>query len=304
MRAETVAPDSQKQLAAAQANARWPLFILRKRRAAMRKLTVVLMAMAVAAMSLLSPPGARAAQPHITAGIVSSTEGYVFSWTPSKVFHWEGPFDDTATEVTAAAGGASISAVQGIVSSTEGYVFIWTPSKVYRWDGWFSDTAIEVKESGTTSIFSYDPTQVAIVQVAIHHVGSSGAGVVGKPASSLVGYTGSSTAAAIVPSSAVPSSHSTVLGAGPVSVPNASSVLILGPNPVPVVVSGNSMILVASSPSVGGIEELPELAESEAAASASVATNNGVLAGIAAAGAAGVATLGVALWYGRRRWVR
>ena len=161
---------------------------------------------------------------------------------------------DTATELKED-DTASIAGVQGIVwapvalGSTEALIL--TPGKVFCK---FAppDSATELKENGTTSIFSYDPALVSTVQAVIHHqgamivtdefvffVGPSAAGIVGKPATTPVAYTGSSTAAVVVPWSASPSFHSTVLGAAPF----INTAMILGPEPVAGVVAGNSMRL-------------------------------------------------------------
>ena len=55
------------------------------------------------------------------------------------------------------------------------------------------------------------------------------------------------------------------------------------------------------SPSVGGIAELPDVAGTPLEAPASSRSNAAVLAGIAAAVAAGAVALGGAAWYARRR---
>ena len=168
-------------------------------------------------------------------------------------------FDSVFRKLGADTTELKIAGVQGIVwapvvlGRTEALLL--TPGKVFRQLG--ADTT-ELKEDGTTSIFSYDPASVSIVQVVIHHAGfivgvvedewivyvyvfyaRSGAGIVGKPATTPVAYTGSSTAAVVVPSSIWPSLHTTALGAAPY----INTELILGPEPVAGVVAGNSMRL-------------------------------------------------------------
>jgi hypothetical protein len=172
-------------------------------------------------------------------------------WTPTNVFQ-QTLVLPTAEEVTVA--GSAISSVQGIVWSpafTTTAALIWTPTKVFQ-QTLVLPTAEEVTVDGS-SIFSYDQAHVSTVQVVVNHEGGkalvpdfgevevrcSGAGIVGKPASTPVAYTGAVPSAVVVPSFAPPSSHSTVLGAGPYS----DTALILGPDPVPGVVAGNSMKL-------------------------------------------------------------
>ena len=314
----------------------------------MKRLSVALLAMAVAIASLSLAPGVSAAQPDITAGLAYDAGGTDAPiWTPSKVFFYDG-FAGTASEVTAVR--ASISSFQGIVypqttdnhvtssedqivpdivcglidegtysliwipsrlfswsfvggateitsggsiSGVEGiidegtYSLIWTPSRLFSWS--FVGGAAEITSGG--SITCYNPADVTNVQVVIHqqYEYASGAGVVGTPAFTRVVYAGSSPAAAVVPSSAPPSAHSTVLGGAPLD----NTVLILGPNPVSGVVTANSMKLFAFAPSVGGLAELPDLSGSSGPPYAALA------GGLAAAAVA----LTAGAWYARRRWL-
>jgi hypothetical protein len=177
-----------------------------------------------------------------------------FSYMRRRVGVRHKQFFNDANEVTV--GNSSIGNVQSIVWSSWSFIpvseaLIWTPTKVFRRQQ-FSENADEITVDGS-SIFSYDQARVSTVQVVIHHeggkvfiadegvakVGCSGAGIVGKPASTPVVYTGAAPSADIVPSFAPPSSHSTVLGAGPY----ADTVLILGPEPVAGVIAGNAMKL-------------------------------------------------------------
>ena len=291
----------------------------------MKRLSVALLAMAVAIASLSLAPGVSAAQPDITAGLAYDAGGTDAPiWTPSKVFFYDG-FAGTASEVTAVR--ASISSFQGIVypqttdnhvTSSEDqivpdivcglidegtYSLIWIPSRLFSWS--FVGGAAEITSGG--SITCYNPADVTNVQVVIHqqYEYASGAGAVGRPASTSVVYVGSSTAATIVPSSSVPSSHSTVLGAAPY----ANSALILGPNPVSGVVTGNSVKLFAfARHPVGGIAELPDTASTPAEKAGAPAEGSGWSAPAYAVLGGGLAAAVVALtagaWYARRRWVR
>ena len=174
-------------------------------------------------------------------GSISGVQGiidegyYCLIWTPSRLFYWS--YVGGAVEITWQ--GGSISSVQGIIYEGT-YSLISTPSQLFYW--YYPVGATEMTWQGE-SIFCYNPADVSFVQVVIHQegMGSFGAGVVGIPAFTPVVYTGSSPAAAIVPSSASPSVRSTILGASDYS----NHVLILGPNPVSGVVTGNSMKLIA-----------------------------------------------------------
>ena len=221
-------------------------------------------------------------------GSISGVQGiidegaYSLIWTPSRLFSWS--FVGGATEITWQ--GASISGVQGIIDEGT-YSLIWTPSRLFSWS--FVGGAAEITSGG--SITCYNPADVTNVQVVIHqqYEYASGAGVVGTPAFTRVVYAGSSPAAAVVPSSAPPSAHSTVLGGAPLD----NTVLILGPNPVSGVVTANSMKLFAFAPSVGGLAELPDLSGSSGPPYAALA------GGLAAAAVA----LTAGAWYARRRWL-
>jgi len=220
-------------------------------------------------------------------GSISGVQGiidegtYSLIWTPSRLFSWS--FVGGATEITS---GGSISGVEGIIDEGT-YSLIWTPSRLFSWS--FVGGAAEITSGG--SITCYNPADVTNVQVVIHqqYEYASGAGVVGTPAFTRVVYAGSSPAAAVVPSSAPPSAHSTVLGGAPLD----NTVLILGPNPVSGVVTANSMKLFAFAPSVGGLAELPDLSGSSGPPYAALA------GGLAAAAVA----LTAGAWYARRRWL-
>ncbi len=62
--------------------------------------------------------------------------------------------------------------------------------------------------------------------------------------------------------------------------------------------------VVDVKPPVGGVAELPDVAETPLEAADSSGLSAGVAAGIVAAAAAGVLALGGASWYARRRWRR
>jgi hypothetical protein len=63
-------------------------------------------------------------------------------------------------------------------------------------------------------------------------------------------------------------------------------------------------LVVLPASGVGGIAELPEVADAPLETQERAATNYGLWAGIAAVGAVGAITLGAGVWYARRRWLR
>jgi hypothetical protein len=82
--------------------------------------------------------------------------------------------------------------------------------------------------------------------------------------------------------------------------------IILDPLGIPVVPkSGTGLTINCGEPipGVGGIAELPNVAETPLEAPGSSESNAGVLAGIVAAVAAGTVALSGAAWYGRKRWL-
>ncbi len=197
----------------------------------------------------------KAAGSSITAvrGIVYSRSGppaYAQIWNTSNVYVHEADLGTLNAQVVTPA----ISAAQGIVFNFGGeHALVWTPAKLYRVTD-VPPMAQEVRENGTTSIASFDPEVVNTVQVVVHAAptpGATGAGIVGPPATTSVSFTGSSTGAVVVPSSASPASHCTVLGAGaPLATGAAQSTMILGPVPVAGVLTGDGMKLFAlASPS-------------------------------------------------------
>jgi hypothetical protein len=192
-------------------------------------------------------------------------------WTPGRLFQHTvtGVGDD---EVKVFPTAESISGVQAAVwepfetrwdpDMPIHTALIWTPTKLF-WYCYTSPQALEVKEDGN-SIYSYDSTSVAMVQVTVQQAGhhnfespldslrtsQSGAGMVGTPAYTPVGYTGSASGARVVPASGPPASHITVLGGSP--YPNTA--MILGPTPVAGLVSGDAMCLFGYS-SLSGMSE-------------------------------------------------
>jgi hypothetical protein len=181
-------------------------------------------------------------------------------WTPDKVFHHTTPAIGDG-EVLEHLVEDPISCVQGIVwepfeERWDPFTYphtalIWTPSRLF-WYNYLAGTASEVKDDGV-SLYSYDPDSVAVVQVAVHQAGhhdfsverdglrtsQSGAGLVGRPPYTPVGYTGSASGAALVPSMSTYLSHTTVLGAAPY----ANTSMILGPMRSAGFVSGDAMCL-------------------------------------------------------------
>jgi hypothetical protein len=181
-------------------------------------------------------------------------------WTPDRVFQHNvtGLADD---EVEIYVVGGSIVNVQGIVwepfeepwdEFTPAHTaLILTPTNLF-WYLYSTPQAYEVQEGGNP-VYSYDSTLVDMVQVAVQQAGhhdfgspidglrtsQSGAGMVGIPACTAVGYTGSASGAAVVPTSGIPPTHITVLGGSP--YPNTA--MILGPAQFPGFVSGDAMCL-------------------------------------------------------------
>jgi hypothetical protein len=64
------------------------------------------------------------------------------------------------------------------------------------------------------------------------------------------------------------------------------------------------LTIICTAASVGGIAGLPEVAGMPLAARDPSGTNVGLLAGVAAAAAAGVVMASGAAWYARKRWLR